>query len=124
MISYKVDGQFVILTANGKANERERSQLFEALRADPNVPDGAYLIIDIRDYEIRLTQAELEARVRAMVEALASKIGVASAVLVGDSSLRIGLGLQLVAGNMNFRVGVFHDEASARKWLAPGASRT
>jgi len=124
MISYRVDGLFVILTANGKSSERERSLLFEALRADPKVPDGAYLIIDIREYETRLTHAELESRVHAMVEALAPKIGVASAVLVGDSSLRIGLGLQLVAGNMNFRVGVFHDETSARQWLAPGAPRT
>jgi len=124
MISYRVDGPFVILTTNGKSTDSERALVFEALRADSKVPDGAYLIIDIREYEIRLTQAELESRVRAMVEALAPKIGVASAVLVGDSSLRIGLGLQLVAGNLNFRVGVFHDEASARKWLAPGAPRT
>ncbi|HET9343572.1 MAG TPA: hypothetical protein VFO25_11730 [Candidatus Eremiobacteraceae bacterium] len=124
MISYRVDGQFVILTTDGKSDERERANVFEALRVDPKVPDGAFLIIHIRDYVVRLTQAELESRVRSMVEALAPKIGVASAVLVGDASLRIGLGLQLVAGNMNFRVGVFHDEASARKWLAPGAPRT
>lgn len=122
MITYQADGHFVILTADGKSTKREREALFAAIRSDPKVPDGAYLIIDIRKYEVNLTQAELQDRVRAMIEALASKVGVICAVLVGDTSLRIGMGLQLIAGNMNFRVGVFHNEAAARKWLAPGAS--
>lgn len=94
--------------------------LFAALRSDRKIPDGASLIIDIREYEVRPTQAELQDRVRAMLEALAGKVGAACAVLVGDTSLRIGLNVQLAAGNMNFRVGVFHGEAAARKWLAPG----
>lgn len=120
MISYRTDGPFVILMTDGKSTERERAMLFDALSSDPKVPDGASLIIDIRKYEINLTQAELQDRVRGMVEALASNVGVTCAVLVGDTSLRVGMGLQLVAGNSNFRVGVFHGEAAARKWLAPG----
>ena len=117
MISYRVDGQFVILMTNGKSTDRERELLFAALRSDPKVPDGALLIIDVREYGIQLTQAELQDRVRAMIESVANKVGAACAVLVGDTSLRIGLGLQLFAGNMNYRVGVFHGEAAARKWL-------
>lgn len=121
MISYRTDGQFVILKANGKSTERERETFFAALRADPKVPAGASLIMDIREYEVRLSQAELHDRLRAMLESLAGKVGVACAVLVGDTSLRIGLSVQLVARNMNYRVGVFHGEAAARKWLDGGA---
>jgi len=119
MISYRVDGPFVILTTDGKSTEPERQMLFGALLSDPKVPDGALLIIDIRKYEIHLTQAELQDRVLGMIEALGRKIGILCAVLVGDTSLRVGMGLQLVAGNANFRTGVFHSEAAARKWLAP-----
>ncbi len=120
MISYRTDGRFVILATNGKSTDREREKLFAALRSDPKVAAGASLIIDIREYEVRLTAVELQDRVRAMLESLAGKVGVACAVLVGDTSLRIGLNVQLVAGNMNYRVGVFHGETAARKWLVAG----
>jgi len=119
MISYRTDFPFVILTTNGKSTGRERELLFAALRSDPKVAAGASLIIDIREYGVRLSQQELQDRVRAMLEALAGKVAPACAVLVGDTSLRIGLNAQLVAGSMNFRVAVFHGEAAARKWLAP-----
>lgn len=120
MISYRTDGPFVILMTNGKSTDRERELLFAALRSDPKVPSGASLIIDIREYEVRLEQTELHERVRSMLESLAGKVGGACAVLVGDTSLRTGLNVQLAAGSMNFRVGVFHGEAAARKWLVPG----
>ena len=116
-LSYKTDGQFLIIKASGKSTDRERQEFFASMQSDPKVPDRANLIIDIREYTALLTQAELQDRVRAMLEALATKVGPVCAVLVGDTSLRIGMGLQLIAGNLNFRVGVFHGEVAARKWL-------
>lgn len=117
MITYKTDAQFVILKSDGKSSERERAKLFAALLADPKVRKGAYLIIDVRGYKAPLTQADVQERARELVATIGPKIGPVCGVLVADTSLRIGLGIQLVAGNMNFRVGVFHDEPAARKWL-------
>jgi hypothetical protein len=114
---YRGDGPFVILTTNGKATDAERQSVFKAILSDPNVRDGAYLIIDLRKYAVRLTQSELQDRVSALLGTLSTKIGSACAVIVGDTSLRMGLGVQLVAGNMNIRVNLFHDEKSARRWL-------
>jgi len=120
MITYAVDGRFITLTTTGKTMASERQAIYESIRSDPKVPDGAFLVIDIRKYEILLTQLELQNRVRALLEGLSSKIGTSCAIIVGDASLRVGLSFQLVAANSNFRVGVFHDEASARNWLIPG----
>jgi hypothetical protein len=119
MFTYRADGSFIILTTDGKATLGERQAVFKAIRSDPNVPSGAFLIIDLRHFDVRLTQAELQDRVRTLLESLTEKIGIACAVIVGGASLRMGMSLQLIAGNMNFKVGVFHDEQSARQWLAP-----
>jgi len=120
MMTYKADGPFVILTTTGKTTHAERQAVYDAIRADPNVPDGALLIIDLRQYAVRLTQQELHDRATMMIDSLGGKVGPSCAMLVGDVSLRIGLSFQLVAANMNFRVGVFHDESAAREWLSPG----
>jgi hypothetical protein len=119
-VIYKVDGPFVILATTGKDSAAGRQVTYNAIKSDPNVPDGAWLIIDLRKYEARLTQSELEVRVRSLLDALGAKIGTACAVVVGDTSLRFGLSLQMVAGNMNFRIAVFNDEVSARNWLQGG----
>lgn len=119
MFSYRSDGQFVVLTSSGINTAGERQAVFDAIRSDPTVPDGANLIIDIRNYEARLTQAELQDRVRTLLDTLGGKIGIACAVIVRDATQPVALSFQLVAANMNFRVGVFRDEESARKWLAP-----
>jgi hypothetical protein len=121
MMTYKADGRFITLTTTGKTTDAERQAVYEAIRADPNVPDGAFLVIDIRKYEILLTQLELQRRVSALLEGLSTKVGTSCAIIVGDASLRVGLSFQLVAANSNFRVGVFHDEAGARNWLDPDA---
>ena len=120
MMTYRVDSPFIILTTTGRTTAAERDRVYEALRSDSSVPIGAHLIIDLRKYEIRLTDGELQDRVRAFVESLGSKIDSACAVVVGDTSLRIGLSFQMAAANMKVRVGVFRDEESARAWLVPG----
>lgn len=122
-MTYKVDGRFVVLTTDGRTTAAERQAVFDSIRSDPRVPIGACLIIDIRKYAIQLTQEQLDDRVRSLLEGLRDKLGVACAVVVGDGSLRVGLGLQLIAGDWNFRVGVFRTETSARSWLASYATR-
>ena len=116
-MNYRADGPFVILTTIGKDTAAERQVVYDAILSDPNVQDGAYLIIDLRKYAARLTQSELQDRVRALLDTLGTKLAIACAAIVRDGSLRFGLELQLVAGNMIFRVAVFHDEESARRWL-------
>ena len=68
------------------------------------------------------TLARRASRRNARRMGLGSTIGGACAVIVGDTSLRIGLGFQMAAANMKLRVGVFRDEPSAHKWLAPGTA--
>lgn len=68
MISYRADGPFVILTTNGRASDLERHAVFDAIRSDPQVPDGAHLILDLRKYEAKLTQAELDTRVTTLIQ--------------------------------------------------------
>lgn len=121
MFSYKADGRFVVLTTDGKSTGAERQAVFDAIRSDSKVRDGASLIIDLRKYEARLTQSEIQSRVQALLVTLGAKLDSACAVMVRDASLRFGLNFQMAAANMNFRVGVFHDEAAARKWLTPEA---
>jgi hypothetical protein len=124
MFSYKASGPFVTLQSDGKADARERQAVFDAIRFDPKVHDGANLILDLRRAVIQVTQSDLEERVRVLFSTLGARLGTACAVIVKDKSLRFGLNVQAIAGNMNFRVGIFHDEAVARKWLiADGANR-
>jgi hypothetical protein len=122
MFSYKPGGSFVTLKSDGKADARQRQAVFDAMRSDPKVHDGACLILDLRHAVIQLTQSELEDRVRALFATLGPRLGTACAVIVRDKSLRFGLNVQTIAGNMNFRVGLFHDEHRARKWLAADAA--
>jgi len=116
-MKYRTDGPFVILTTTGEDTDAERKVVYDAIQSDPKVRDGAYLIIDLRKYAVRLTPSELQDRLGALLGTLGKRIALACAVIVGNTSLRFGLSLQLAAGNMNFRVAVFHDEASARSWL-------
>ena len=118
-MTYRVDGPFVIITTTGKDTAGERQAVFSAMRSDPNVRNGALLIFDLRKYAVRLTQPELQHRVRVLLDTLGSKLGTAFAVIVADTSLRVGLGFQSVAGTTSFRVGVFNDEERARRWLTP-----
>lgn len=118
MFSYKADGSFVTLTTDGKSTTDERQAVFDAIRIDPNVRNGAHLIIDLRKYEARLTQPEIQNRVRALLATLGTKLDSACAVIVRDASLRFGMNFQMVAANLNFKVAVFQDESAARKWFA------
>jgi hypothetical protein len=122
MFSYKPGGAFVTLKSDGKADARQRQAVYDAMRSDPRVPDGTSLILDLRLAVIQLTQSELVDRVRALFATLGPTLGSACAVIVKDKSLRFGLNLQTIAGNMNFRVGIFHDEDGARKWLTADAA--
>jgi len=121
MFSYRADGPFVILKTDGRSTAAERHAVYDTICSDPNVPDGAFLMIDIRKYELLITQPELQERVQALLEGLASKLATSCAILVGDVSLQVGLNLQQVAAKRKFLVGIFHNEQAARKWLAPGA---
>jgi hypothetical protein len=121
-MNYRTDGPFIILTTTGEDTNAERKAVYDAIQSDPNVRDGAYLIIDLRKYAVRLTPSELQDRLSALLRILGKRIALACAVIVGNTTLRFGLSLQLVAGNMNFRVAVFHDEKSARSWLTTYAT--
>jgi hypothetical protein len=117
-MTYRADGPVVGLTSTGEDTYVERQFVYDAILSDPKVPDGAYLILDLLKYAVLLTQSELERRARPLLETLGPKIARPFAVVVRDTSMRLGLGLKLAAGNMEFLVAIFHEEETARRWLS------
>jgi hypothetical protein len=119
MLSYHIDGPFVIMVATGETTSEERDAVFNGIRDDPKVEFGSHLIVDVRHSEARLTPMEFLSRAKAILEAMGPKIGSACAFVVNFESSHIGFEFQSAASKINFKVGVFHDERNARRWLMP-----
>lgn len=105
--------------ATGITTSAEREAVFNGIRDDPKVAHGSHLIVDVRHSEARLTQLEFLSRAKAILEAMGPKIGSTCAFVVNFESSHIGFEFQSAASKMNFRVGVFHDERNALRWLMP-----
>jgi hypothetical protein len=117
MISYRVDGPILILTI-GASTYAERTAVYEKVRADPSVPNGALLLFDAREFEEALTESLVWQRVALLRQQLGPKLGLVCAVLVSEQSV-VGVRLfQIVAAEHELRVGLFRDEAEARQWLS------
>jgi hypothetical protein len=87
------------------------------VRADASVPNGALVILDVREVNVLMSKAVIVERLRVLLDQLGPKLGPACALIVapgfGDQASifqaeRIGFAL---------RVKLFNDEPSARQWL-------
>jgi hypothetical protein len=119
MLSYHIDGPFVIMVATGETTSEERDAVNCGIRDDPRVQIGSHLIIDVRHSTAKLSQQQFRERASAILEATGPKIGSACAFVVNFASSHIGFEFQSAASKIGFRVAVFQNERNARRWLMP-----
>jgi hypothetical protein len=114
---YGVENGLVMITIGPLSTFNERQALYDAIRRDPRVPDDAVLLLDVRLHEEVLTPETVRARVPLLKNALGPKLGSAFALLATRDRMPDAMIFQAVAGEFQFRVGVFYEEALARTWL-------
>jgi hypothetical protein len=118
MLSYEIDGSILTLRASGTTTLGQRQSVFDAIRADPRVPNNALLLIDVRHYDFGMSAYLLGDRLRIFFDFLGPKCGAALAVIIPA-----GLGADQVhafkskAIDFGLRVDLFSDEQLARDWL-------
>ena len=118
MTTYRMDGRILIITVDPSSTFTERRAVYGALRADPCVPDGALLLLDVRDVEETFTEAVLRSRVAVFFDALGRKLGPVCAMLVSATDNALGRYMfQIIADEKAVNVGLFDDERDARQWL-------
>jgi hypothetical protein len=120
VLSYKVDGGVLVLEVTSNTTLEERLAVFAAICADAAVPDGAVLLMDVRAHQINLSEGEIVNRLRLLVDSLRPKLGPVCAALINPQhDVLPSRVFQLAANDVGLRVGLFHDEVSARSWLRP-----
>ena len=114
MLSYRIDGAILVLTA---ARGPQRQEVFDAVHADPRVPQGALVLIDARAAEPARSELEVRERARVLVNRLGSKVGAVCAVIVAPELALDAHLFQVFGSGLGLRVGLFPDEPTARQWL-------
>ena len=117
-LTYRVDDGLLILTAVGSPNYLQRRATFAAVQANPRVPERAPLLLDTRALTDVMTSTEGQQRLSELVTWLGSKMGHACAVLSSGWNPLATHFFQVTAGEHGVRVGLFDDEATARRWLS------
>jgi hypothetical protein len=117
MLSYEIDGSVLILRASGTTTRDQREPVFAAVRADVCVPNGAPVLLDVREVDVGMSKHVVVERLRVLLDLLGPKLGAACALLVtrelGDQS-RI---FETEAAGFGLRAKLFTDERTARQWL-------
>jgi len=124
MVSYEIDGSILIFRASGTTTRYQREVVFEAVRADARVPNGALVLLDVREVDVGMSKHVVVERLRVLLDQLGPKLGPACALIVtagvGDQA-RI---FQTEAIGFGLRVELFSDERAARQWVALTVRRT
>jgi len=117
MLSYEFEASILIIRASGESTPEDRQLLLRIIREDPQIPQGSPVLLDLRKIDVtcELTPAE---RFSLMVEQLGPKMGWVCALLPPSKPTDETKTFQVAGGSFGLRVEVFHDESSARKWLA------
>jgi hypothetical protein len=114
---YHVDDGFMVITAVGSPSPVDRRTTFEAIRADPHVPDGSLLLLDTRRLTDVMTDLEGERRMSELLAGLGPKMGTRCAVLASGANPVATHFFQAAGGAYGVRVGLFDNETAARLWL-------
>ena len=95
----------------------QREPVFAAVRADARIPNGALVLLDVREVDVGMSKHVVVERLRVLLDQLGPKLGPARALIVtagvGDQA-RI---FQTEAIGFGLRVELFSDERAARQWL-------
>ena len=119
MLTYEVEGTILKLTLRGKPSDAQRALVHAEIAADPRVPLGALVLIDITRADPFDDVGEIERRTKLLTERLGSKLGPACAVIVPPRLTEVSerfLATRTDPGGV--RVALFRDEPAARQWLA------
>jgi len=117
LLTYRIDDGILVLTAVGSPSSADRRATFEKLRADPQVPDGAPLLLDTRRLTAVLTGLDGERRLSDLLAGLGPKMGARCAVLASGANPAAIHFFQAAGGAYGVRVGLFDNETAARLWL-------
>ena len=118
VITYRMDGPLLIVTKSGTSTPRERAIVFDAMRTDPVVPNGALLLLNMRDDEDAPEGTELGNRFLELTTALGLKLGPACAVIVHDQHDSDARALRTIPATQGLCVVIVRDETVARAWLS------
>ena len=116
-LTYRVDDGILVLTSVGSPSSADRRATFEKLRADPNVPDGAMLLLDTRKLTAVLSGLDGERRLSDLLAGLGPKMGARCAVLASGANPIAVHFFQAAGGAYGVRVELFDNETAARLWL-------
>lgn len=117
MLEYAVHGRIVELTASGSFAPGEWDVVYEAIRADVDVPEAALILIDTRAANIEMSSLRLIDRVANFRARLGNKMGDSCAIVTTPRNAHASYGFQHYATAIGLRVGVFDDPAAAKRWL-------
>jgi|ERR1017187_7388497 hypothetical protein len=117
MVSYEIDGSILTFRASGTTTRDQREPVFAAVRADAHVPNGALVLLDVREVDVGMSAPVVIERLRVLFDLLGPKLGTTCAVIItpelGDQASLF----QTEATGFGLRVKLFSDERIARRWL-------
>ena len=118
MISYRIEGPFLQITAAGSYSVEDIRRTFEAAANDARLPLRALLLVDLRDTASTLNLSELSERV-ALFGPIIPKIAPFCAIVAADPERQhFSRHVQLTtAASFALNVATFSTLEDARAWL-------
>jgi hypothetical protein len=117
MVSYEMDGSILTFRASGTTTHDQRKPVFDAVRADARVPNGALVLLDVREVDVGMSKPVVVERLRVLLDQLGPKLGPACALIVTPEVGDQASIFQTEAIGFGLRVKLFSDEPTARLWL-------
>jgi hypothetical protein len=66
MVPYEIDGSILVFRASGTTTLGQREPVFDAVRADGRVPNGALLLLDVREVDVGMSKRIVTERLRVL----------------------------------------------------------
>ena len=117
MVSYEINGSILTFRASGTTTREQREPVFEAVRADVSVPNGALVLLDVREVDVGMSTHVVLERLRVLFDLLGPKLGPACALVLTPELGEQASIFQTEALGFGLRAKLFSDEQTARQWL-------
>jgi hypothetical protein len=117
MVSYEIDGSILTIRASGTTTRDQREPVFAAVRADACVPNGALVLLDMREVDVGMSAPVVVERLRVLFDLLGPKLGATCAVVITPKHGDQASLFQTEATGFGLRVKLFSDERIALRWL-------
>jgi hypothetical protein len=117
LLSYEIDGSILTLRASGTTTREQREPVFAAVRADERVPDGARVLLDMREVDVGMSMPIVVERLRVLLDLLGPKLGTTCALVMTPGLSDQASLFQTEAISFGLRVRLFSEVRLARRWL-------